>query len=686
MNDLAFGVISNDKSVALKETNGQRDGAELVKTEIALMAEQLARLLEKRFGQEDNEIRLSLNFLHFHSKQNLSDNTLENKCSITARCARYRQAPMQLLIKGLELNDLEVQLVMLAGMAQQHEGYADIFRSLHPTSQPYATVALAAQLFCDTDEQRAELSSLLNQSALIQRGLIRLEGDGPIFTRSLLLPSDLWITLITGVASASEMPALNPITSSAGLQCWFDSALVKHCKHCVEQHLNCSVLVFCHDENAALNRAIALAKHCDKTYLIMQLHSVPPAHQLNNLYLSCLMSGSIPILLIDRSEQSKSVSLDCFQSFPGALFICGCTGQLPAIEGRMNINLPIEKLSASSLAQMWQQLLPELVGDSQQLAARFPVEPHRALSVVLGLYNLRQHDHKSIDVEAVAECFKNSTGGDLPDSVELLRPALGWNQLVLPEAQHQQLREAVIRLQLQHKVLDDWQFLGNRRGARGVRLLFSGPPGTGKTLSAEVLAKELNVDLLSVDISRVVSKWVGETEKNLATVFNQAEQMKAVLFFDEADAIFGKRTEVSDSHDRYANLETAYLLSRLEAYDGMAILATNYRNNIDAAFIRRLEYIVDFREPTVHDREKLWCCHVPEHAPLSNDVSFSELASLFPMVGGEIRNAAVSAAYFAAEQQSIINQDHFIRAIRREYEKTGKAFREVKTPLRNSGE
>jgi SpoVK/Ycf46/Vps4 family AAA+-type ATPase len=192
-----------------------------------------------------------------------------------------------------------------------------------------------------------------------------------------------------------------------------------------------------------------------------------------------------------------------------------------------------------------------------------------------------------------------------------------------------------------------------------------------------VLANALSVDLLIVDLASVVSKWVGETEKNLAKVFSYAEQSQALLFFDEADAIFGKRTEVSDSHDRYANLETAYLLTRLEAYDGMAILATNYRNNIDTAFVRRLDYIVDFREPNAGDRERLWRCHVPATAPVHCNVNFSQLANLYPMVGGEIRNAAVSAAYCAAQQEQIIQQEHFITAIRKEYEKTGKAFREV---------
>jgi SpoVK/Ycf46/Vps4 family AAA+-type ATPase len=239
------------------------------------------------------------------------------------------------------------------------------------------------------------------------------------------------------------------------------------------------------------------------------------------------------------------------------------------------------------------------------------------------------------------------------------------------------LQEASNRLFLQSRVFDDWKFLQGRRGARGVRMLFSGPPGTGKTLSAEVLAKSLDVDLLQVDLSRVVSKWIGETEKNLADIFLTAESAKAVLFFDEADALFGKRTEVSDAHDRYANLETAYLLSRLERYDGLAVLATNYRQNIDTAFSRRLEFIVEFSEPGYQERLKLWECHIPSHAPLDDDVNLAELASLYPIVGGHIRNATLTAAFFAAQENMAIKHRHFVEAIRREYEKSGKAYREI---------
>jgi SpoVK/Ycf46/Vps4 family AAA+-type ATPase len=281
---------------------------------------------------------------------------------------------------------------------------------------------------------------------------------------------------------------------------------------------------------------------------------------------------------------------------------------------------------------------------------------------------------RSPTTEDVGSSLRVRAGLSLSGGVKLVRPTVTWEDLVLPRDHLTQLREAVDRLVLQSRVLDDWGFLKGRLGARGVRMLFAGPPGTGKTLSAEVIANALAVDLLVVDISRVVSKWIGETEKNLATVFDTAERAQAVLFFDEADALFGKRTEVSDAHDRYANLETAYLLARLERFEGLAVLATNLRQNIDPAFLRRLEFVIDFAEPDREQRRQLWRCHLPQSAPLADNVNLYELAALYPVVGGVIRNAAVAAGFLAAADGGLILRQHFIYAIRREYEKAGRAF------------
>jgi len=224
-------------------------------------------------------------------------------------------------------------------------------------------------------------------------------------------------------------------------------------------------------------------------------------------------------------------------------------------------------------------------------------------------------------------------------------------------------------------VWDRWGFGRNRPGTHGVRLLFAGPPGTGKTLAAEAVAGALGRDLLVVDLSRLVSKWIGETEKNLAGIFEAAERGGAALFFDEADALFGRRTEVGDARDRYANLETSYLLSRIERFDGIVFLATNLRQNLDPAFARRIEFIVIFDLPGPAERELLWRRHLPAAAPLASSVDLRRLAHLYDLPGALIRNASVAAAFLAAgEGTDTITTRHLVQAIRREYAKAGAAF------------
>jgi SpoVK/Ycf46/Vps4 family AAA+-type ATPase len=204
--------------------------------------------------------------------------------------------------------------------------------------------------------------------------------------------------------------------------------------------------------------------------------------------------------------------------------------------------------------------------------------------------------------------------------------------------------------------------------------LLAGPPGTGKTLSVEVLARALGVDLLVVDLSRTVSKWLGETEKNLAEIFAAAEHTRAALLFDEADSLFGRRTETNDAHDRHANLQTAYLLDRIERFEGLALLSTNLRQGIDAAFCRRLEFVVEFDEPGREERQALWRRHLPPTAPVAAEVDPAELGARYAASGGLIRNAAVAAAFLAAEDGSVITRAHIEHALRREFRKAGKPF------------
>jgi hypothetical protein len=251
-----------------------------------------------------------------------------------------------------------------------------------------------------------------------------------------------------------------------------------------------------------------------------------------------------------------------------------------------------------------------------------------------------------------------------------VRPAASWGQLVLPEDALAQLHELAERIEFGHTVLGSWGFDRGLSYGKGAIALFSGPPGPGKTMAAEVIAGELGLDLYRVEIPAIVSKWVGETEKNLDRLFSGAEN--AILLFDEADALFGRRSEVHDAHDRYANIEVSFLLQRLEAFDGLAILSTNMRHNVDEAFLRRLSFLVQFPFPDDLQRERIWARVWPAETPRSADLDFAWLARQFRVSGGHIKNIALAAAYRAASRGASVAMADVLHAVRREYQKLGK--------------
>ncbi|MFI3312685.1 MAG: ATP-binding protein [Eubacteriales bacterium] len=262
----------------------------------------------------------------------------------------------------------------------------------------------------------------------------------------------------------------------------------------------------------------------------------------------------------------------------------------------------------------------------------------------------------------------------LGDKAKRIAPSFTWDDLVLPAPSLELLHSACTRMHQRGQVLERWGFSTKLPYGGGLSLLFSGPPGTGKTMGAQILAGALGLELYKVDLATVVSKYVGETEKNLSVIFREAQRSGAVLFFDEADALFGKRTEIKDSHDRYSNMEAAYLLQKVEEYSGVSILATNYLQNIDDAFRRRLTYIVEFPFPNDDQRLELWSRVFPRETPLDDQIDWAFLSQSFELSGSSIKNCAVAAAYLAAGAGSHVTMGHILLAVRRELEKSGKTI------------
>ena len=281
-------------------------------------------------------------------------------------------------------------------------------------------------------------------------------------------------------------------------------------------------------------------------------------------------------------------------------------------------------------------------------------------------------DGRSLAPEHVQAGARAQNAAGLERLARRIAPSATWDDLVLPPRAQGQLADLLNRAHNREHVLRGWGMgAGPNRGS-GLTALFAGDSGTGKTLSAEVLAAGLGLDLYLIDLSTVVDKYIGETEKNLDKIFAEADRVNGVLLFDEADAIFGKRSEVKDARDRYANVEVAYLLQRMERFDGMAILTTNLRANVDEAFLRRLDGIVDFPMPEVDDRRRLWIRNLSAGAPKTGDIDIGFLAKRFTLTGGNIRNIAVGAAFRAADGDRSLGMEDLVRETAREYRKLGR--------------
>ena len=335
---------------------------------------------------------------------------------------------------------------------------------------------------------------------------------------------------------------------------------------------------------------------------------------------------------------------------------------------------------------VWQQVLERLVPDldpswAELLAAQFRLTPgqiHDAAEFAESQYAMNgRREISTADLYAACRYQSNQALGELAVKIE---PRYDWEDIVLPANKLTQLKEVCHQVKERYGLLKRWGFDRKLARDKGISVLFSGSSGTGKTMAAEVIAHELQLDLYKIDLSQVVSKYIGETEKNMARIFDEAETSNAILFFDEADAVFGKRTDVSDAHDRYANIETSYLLQKIEEYEGVVILATNLRSNIDDAFTRRIRLIVDFPSPDAERRMKIWKVHFPTATPMSDDIDCEFLAKEFQLEGGSIKNIVVNAAFLAYRNGGVINMEHLLHGTRLEYEKIGKLWNEPKIP------
>ncbi len=396
--------------------------------------------------------------------------------------------------------------------------------------------------------------------------------------------------------------------------------------------------------------------------------------ELRLLARECVMLGLVPLLRdVDALSSSGDIAdrTDLIETSFEGIVCATSTRPIARHWQRPVVQVEVPTITGAQRAVLWQRALPAFTTEqADALANLYPLAP--------GLIDTAGMLIRETAGDAVPSHEQLTAGmrAILDDRMAGLATRVvvtqSWTDLVLPEDQRVAIVELMARIRQRTTVYEDWGFATKVGKGLGVAALFSGPPGTGKSMAAALVAKELDIEIYQVDLSKVVSKWIGETEKNLAALFDAAEAGHAILLFDEADALFGKRTNVTSSNDRFANQEVNYLLQRLESFAGVAILTTNHANAIDEAFRRRLSVHVQFSMPEADQRAKLWRAMLPSGAPTHGDLDLGALSARFNMAGGFIRNAVLRAAFLAVSEGCPIQSTHLLRAAHLEYEAMGK--------------
>jgi hypothetical protein len=577
------------------------------------------------------------------------------------------------VVERYGLTDPECDLLLLAGLAEEHEGLAATFRAMGPLGEPWPTLGIAALVLERKDIDRHALRRIVSTGQLRGQGIVRIGGNAPLFEQVLRPAAGIWTALHGHRRLPDAVRGVDIGVVPPGLTRWSELPAVQRAAVALSSPAARTVLVQSPEETVGLARCAALGEAAG-VQLIAGRAKAGDGEAIRLLVLHAAAHKAVPLLVVDpQTEPAVGSAVLDIDDVPGPLLVCAAAGSLRVGRNRPVVLVPLGPVTPADRRDAWSAALPEFDSAAAYLAARHPLDPALTAQVALDARAGFRLGDGDTDVNGISGLIRARAGVSLPAGVELLTPSVPWERLILPDDAGAQLREAVSRLEHQAQVLEDWYMGGQARASRGCRLLLTGPPGTGKSLAAEALATAAQTDLLQIDASQMVSKWIGETEKNLAAAFDVAERTQAVLFVDEADWLFASRTAVSDAHDRYANLETAYLLQRLDRFDGLVLLASNLRNNIDGAFMRRMDFVIDLPLPDEPARLALWSLHLPA-GHLADDVDLDVLARLYPVTGAAIRNASIAAAFVAASESRTVTQSHLIAAVRREYAKAAMPF------------
>jgi AAA+ superfamily predicted ATPase len=624
-----------------------------------------------------------------------------------------QDGPLARLAQGYGLSGFDVDVLLLALAPELDLRYERLYAFLQDdVSRRRPTVDLALNLLCATGEQKLAMRErFTSDAALIRYGLISLVAEPthtspPLLAHVIRLDDAVTRQLLghggLDPALRSSSTLLEPVDGVGDLALragdrWALLGLVAQA-HAAGRPLR---LYFSGPRGRTkLRVAQALAGAAGAPLLSIDLGYalaadtgfpalVGKVFREARLARAVLYAEPFDVLLGPERDADRQRLMSELAGHDGVTILAGTRAQPPrgpGTHGQLHVPFPVP--DDEQRERHWRAELEragiDLDGDElERLAGRFRLTPDQIADAVALAVNRtrwrsaadpgdRPDEAERPGLADLFEAARAQPVTGLDGLATKIEPVHGWNQIVLPGDTVAQLREMCQQVVQRRHVLEEWGFARRLSIGKGVTALFAGPSGTGKTTATDIIARELGLDLYKIDLSRVVSKYIGETEKNLERIFTEAENANCILLFDEADALFGKRSEVRDSHDRYANIEIAYLLQQMDQYEGIAILATNLRQNMDDAFVRRLNFIIEFPFPDEAQRAEIWRIHFPDEARREPDLDFDLLGREFRISGGSIKNIVLGAAFLAAGDGDPIGLPHLLRAARREYQKLGK--------------
>jgi len=620
-------------------------------------------------------------------------------------------SPLTWLVQSFALDSFDADILLLALAPEIDLRYEKIYSYLQDdVTRKRPTIDLALNLLCDSAEDKLnQRSHFSSNSPLIKHRLLHVfhdssQGDPSSLAYCMRLDDQIR-RLVLGQSGLDERLAafcqlIKPSTNwnDLSLSAEVGRALPRLVQDAATAHKPLRLYFQGRSAPEKRQTAAALATLAHGDLLTVRVDRIPENMNPDlvwslvtreaQLHQAVLFIGDVDDFRGQDAAVRRQDMLDGIASHAGITILAGKQSAEPrSIAPFSTIPIDFDVPDFKERYDRWQSELSGITSpidheDLETLAGRFRLTPLQITQAAASAQSTAewvkasdpQKTSSSPSLDQLMAAARRQCGHELASLAPKISTRYEWDDLILSPDPKAQLREICSQAEFRTTVYDNWGFDRKLSLGKGLNVLFTGPPGTGKTMAAEVIAHELGLDLYRIDLSQVVSKYIGETEKNLDRIFSAAEDSNAILFFDEADALFGKRSEVRDSRDRYANIEISYLLQKMEEYQGISVLATNLRQNIDEAFVRRLHAIVEFPFPDEEYRRRIWQGVFPKETPVADDVKFDLLAHEVRLAGGNIKNMALAASFYAAADGGIVRLSHLIHAAYREHQKLARSW------------